>query len=171
MATYEELKDALRKTCYRPEILEATPDRPFRSLKLHPTPRGGTQGHFHLFLQDFSEGQELLRGAKQYILLQILYSLPISRRERETTELPKLLNLLNKACFFPGYGYDEVEHTLFFRHVLVLPRGEPLPGKLLEAVIGDIQAQINAYEETILAVVYGNQSLKVILSEAQGACF
>lgn len=169
MVTYEELKDVLRKTCFRPEILEPTIDRPFRSLKLSPSPRMSLQGAFTIFLQDFEKDQELLRGAKHYALLQVLYSLPISLKEGGTAELPKLLNLLNKACFFPGYGYDEVENTIFFRHALVVPKDEPLSTGMMPALLEDLQAQIGAYEETILAVVYGNQSLKVILTEAQGS--
>jgi len=98
-------------------------------------------------------------------LIQILCLSPICSSDADAVPTQRMVQLINKLAPIPGFGFDEVDNRLFFRHALVL-NPQTCSHELLQQTFASVQQIIDLYFPMIEAVALGKVDLDKLLQES-----
>jgi len=98
-------------------------------------------------------------------LMQILCLSPISAAATHAIPTQRMVQLINKLSPIPGFGFDEVDNRLFFRHALVLTP-QTCSHKLLQQTFSSVQQIIDLYFPMIEGVALGKVDLNQLMEQS-----
>ena len=98
-------------------------------------------------------------------LMQILCLSPICSSVEHAVPTQRMVQLINKLSPIPGFGFDEVDSRLFFRHALVLSP-KTCSHELLRQTFSSVQQIIDLYFPMMEGVALGKVDLEQLLQQS-----
>ena len=162
--TLESILDFMQKNEYEANIQQDT-QQVYTILKIEDK-------EYPLFVRVFDDGH----------LLQLLAFIPCALEANErfnlnpeatsertvspaTTDVARLLHLLNKELDIPGFGMDEMAGMVFYRLMLPTPK-KKIDADLMLAFLKTVEHVCQMFSAPIEAVSAGHATLNEILAKA-----
>jgi len=108
---------------------------------------------------------------KGYVdLMQILCLSPICATDEFAPQTQRAVHLINKVSPLPGFGWDETDNRLFFRHSLILTP-ETCDHQFLRNSFTSVEQIIDLYFPTMESVALGDVDLNQLMKESSEEFF
>jgi len=112
-------------------------------------------------LEDFTLTIELmlLPEVSEPTVLQIFVALPFEVSEQAVPDLARFLLVLNNVLALTGFGMDEPNGWVYYRHMVACPDNQPLDAELLLNAVWMVDYQLDRFAPLIRDVAAGNAGL------------
>lgn len=96
--------------------------------------------------------------------INIFMEFPFLCKKEAAADVSRLLLLLNKGLPFPAFGFSEVEHIIYYRHMLYCNNGM-IPIPIVTALVGLVALYVDSLAPSIELVASGTKSFVEVLEE------
>jgi len=112
-------------------------------------------------VEDFTLSLELmlLPEISEPTVLQLFVALPFEATEHTSPDLARFLLALNNALALTGFGMDESNGWVFYRHLVVCADNQPLNAELLLNTVWMVDYQLDRFAPLIGDVAAGKADL------------
>lgn len=101
----------------------------------------------------------LLPEVSEPTVLQLFVALPFEVSEQSWPDLARFLLTLNNVLALTGFGMDEANGWVYFRHMVVCPDNQPLDAELLLNTVWMVDYQLDRFAPLIRDVAAGGADL------------
>lgn len=100
---------------------------------------------------------------KPYYLIQFILQLPFKAASKHLRDLLRLIQILNRGATLPGFELSEKDELLYYRYAF-LHSGQVIDEAILNALIGTILLQVNAFGRILEEVAEGLKTTEEALA-------
>lgn len=171
-ASLQHIKNFLEHENFECELFKKTDDLPFDHLCIHfDTDKNDRSYILQMKLDeqsesysknstsDSSEAQEITLS-----FLQLMLSLPFEVKAEQSSDVARLLFLINQGLELPGFEFSEVNQMIYFRYTLSSYTKKFHKVQLM-TILGMILYSLDSFSEMIEEVAIGERSLEKTVKE------
>jgi hypothetical protein len=161
----EKLTNWLMEAGYDAILQKKSPQLPMDFIQMNLITEDESVYPSIVTLYNTEPGRELFAVPENAVLVHVVYQMPQEVTTENYQNTTRLINLINRSCPFPCFGYDEVDKKIYYRTVFPLGYTEEAKEEFL-AAIDMIVEVLGVYGTGLELVSTGKATLEELFQTA-----